>query len=387
MRDSILSKAYDISLRDLRNCTSDVGIVAGAHHFVDLWARDSLFASFGALVGGEDGAAKKTIETFLSYQRKDGLVPYRVLRSPTTIGKYFGHPTYLKKPISNFRSHQSGGIVPDGGLMTVIASQLYVSQTNDSAFLDAHFLHLTRAMDWYGLRFHGGLIREWFLCEWADAVLKAGYTLYTNILYWKALQCMSMLAKKQGDNQLSLFYTYQKEKIAGCIRNTFWNKTYFTDWVDYKKQAYLSSHANLLAIVFGFASRGERTLLLKEISNRNDIGWAIETNDPSYPWWRIPLWNYCVGMGDYHNRGCIWLQPSILYAIALDMAGRKKEAVKRLEMLAQKIIAYDGVYEVYDRSGRPLKRLLYRAEGPFAWSAGLYLVAYQSIVRGHPDIL
>ncbi|MBI5619870.1 hypothetical protein HY950_02825, partial [Candidatus Gottesmanbacteria bacterium] len=60
----------------LKRCASPVGISAGAHHFVDLWARDSLFATFGAPVD----IAETTIETFLKYQRSDGLVPYRIFR-------------------------------------------------------------------------------------------------------------------------------------------------------------------------------------------------------------------------------------------------------------------------------------------------------------------
>jgi len=357
------------------------GIVAGVHHFVDLWGRDSLFASLGAIAVGEHTAAKKTLEIFLRYQRADGLIPYRILRSPTTIGKYFGHPTYFRNPIPNFRSHQSGGIVPDGGLMTVITAEAYVSKTNDAEFLKNHYVQLLSGMDWYEKRFGDGLIREWFLSEWADAVLKIGHTLYTNILYWKALHSMSMLAESSGDNKNFSFYKQKAESIGERIRNQFWNGRYFVDWIDYQKQPYLSSHANLLALVFGFTTQEESTLILKEIGKRTDLGWAIETNDPKYPFWRIPFWNYLAGMGDYHNRGCVWLQPGILYALALSMVGRKKDAVERLKRIAEKISKYNGVFEVYDHSGKPLKRFFYRSEGPFAWSAGLYLWAYEQIIK------
>ena len=41
-----------IAEKSLASCITDGGIVAGGHHFVDLWARDSLFATFGANVSG-----------------------------------------------------------------------------------------------------------------------------------------------------------------------------------------------------------------------------------------------------------------------------------------------------------------------------------------------
>ncbi len=39
------------------------------------------------------------------------------------------------------------------------------------------------------------------------------------------------------------------------------------------------------------------------------------------------------------------------------------------------IVKYNGVYEVYEKDGTPLKRIFYRSEHPFAWSAGLFLYA------------
>jgi len=42
-------KAYDIAVKNLRQCYSDQGILAGLKHFDDYWARDSLYACWGAL--------------------------------------------------------------------------------------------------------------------------------------------------------------------------------------------------------------------------------------------------------------------------------------------------------------------------------------------------
>ena len=120
--------------QDLKQCITSQGIIAGTHHFVDLWARDSLFATFGS----DALPAKTTIETFLRFQRDDGLIPYRVMRSKTTIAKYFGKPTLLDEPVAQYRSRQSGGLVLDGGLMTVIAAYEYARRSGRSKFLQIH---------------------------------------------------------------------------------------------------------------------------------------------------------------------------------------------------------------------------------------------------------
>ncbi|MBI5620036.1 hypothetical protein HY950_03685, partial [Candidatus Gottesmanbacteria bacterium] len=253
----------------------------------------------------------------------------------------------------NFRSIQSGGLVLDGGLMTLIAAR----RLHDKAFLQKHDAAVKRIRNWYEKRFGNGLLTEWFQCEWADAVLKSGKTLYTNILYWKAT----------GDKSI-------KEKIV----DTFWNGRYFSDWFDYKRQDYFASHPNMLAIVFGLATRQQAIKILDFAKAHCWNGWTLEENYPAYPWWRIPMQNHLVGMADYHN-GLLWLQPGILYAVAVNKVGKKREAQYILSEIAKKIAEFQCVYEVYEKNGQPVKRFMYRSEHPFAWSAGLYLWAYRQI--------
>jgi len=45
----VIKKARAIAADCLRRCYDANGIVAGRHQFNDYWARDSFFASFGAL--------------------------------------------------------------------------------------------------------------------------------------------------------------------------------------------------------------------------------------------------------------------------------------------------------------------------------------------------
>jgi glycogen debranching enzyme len=364
-------RAYVIAKSDLLACQSTLGFVAGKHHFVDLWARDSLFATFGA----DAEISKKTIKTFLRHQRADGLIPYRILRSPTTIGKYFGKPRYYMTPKPDFRSHQSGGLVLDGGLMTVIANSEYVRQTKNTKFLRNNFDQLNRALTWYEKRFGSGLLSEWFQCEWADGILKAGKVLYTNILYCRALFDMGELAKSINRTEDAKHWRVKAETIRQQINNLFWNGSYFSDWYDWRRQDYFSSGSNMLAVVFGVATMKQSQSIVQFARVHCWNHWTLETNYPRYPWWRIPIQNYLVGVADYCNRGGLWLQPGILYAIALYNIENTIEAKKVLKVISEKIIEYNGVYEVYEKNGEPVKRMMYQSEHPFAWSAGLYLWA------------
>lgn len=379
---AIIQQASHACTIAITSCSTSYGLKAGTHHFTDLWARDSLFATFGALAIGERKIARTTIESFLSHQKPNGHVPYIIQRSPTSIDKYFlGKPTYFKTPKPGFRSHLTCGIVPDGGLMTIIASSHYVRKTNDKSFLIFYYPRLKKAMQWYIQTYSGDLISEWFACEWADANLKIGKILYTNILYWKALEDIGTIAKKLNEDKDALHFSHLKDGIRQRIHQQFWNGEYFINWIDYKKHDYFASHPNMLAVLFGLTLQDQTRSILEYAKKHCWQGFTLEENHPQYPWYRIPLFHHLIGMGDYHNRGCLWLQPGILYAVNLYTNGYKKEATRVFSAISRQIAAYGDVFEVYEKSGKPVKRLLYQAEHDFAWSAGLYLWAYHILKK------
>lgn len=369
----VIDKALGVAKRDLKSCECPIGLVAGRHHFVDLWARDSLFATFGANRTGLQDISRKTIETFLKYQREDGLIPYRVLRAKTNINKYRGKPDYFAKAKANYRSHQSGGIVPDGGLMTIIAARDYFETSKDTAFIKKYYEKLKTGIEWYIKRFKGGLVSEWFLCEWADAVMKVGKTLYTNVLFYKAISDFSYLASQINKTEDVRRFLTLANGVAGLVRAKFWNGRYFADWVDYKRQDYFSSPGNMLAVLFGLSKGTEARMILEYGREKCWNGFTLETNYPKYPWWRIPVQNHLFGLADYHNRGCLWLQPGLLYAAVLAITRQKTLAKQVFERIAEKILEYGRVFEVYEKSGRPVERRWYKSEGPFAWSASLFI--------------
>jgi len=376
------TKAISIASCALRACVTPHGIIAGTHHFVDLWARDSLFAVWGALEIGEYGTVRATIDAFLHTQRSDGLIAYRLLRARVSPLRYFGVISYYKEPIANFRSYQSCGLVLDGGLLTVIAVAQYVRTTNDIQYIKNRYNSLFQAITWYVARFKDDVLSEWYLCEWMDAVYKRGNILYTNVLYAKALHDMSYLAQKVGKKRDVHIFEEKANVIEKKLNSLFWNGTYYIDWISHsrKKHVFFNTHANMLAVHFGIATHVQAESICIYALHKCVVDFTLESSTPRYPWWRIPLYNHMAGIGDYHN-GLRWLQPGIQYALALYTLGKVRSAQRMLGAIAEHINNYDGVYEVYEKSGRPVQRLFYKAEEPFAWSAGLFLYATAVIFK------
>jgi glycogen debranching enzyme len=370
---NIISQALEIARADLRACFTREGIAAGKQHFVDLWARDSFFACFGALSLKELAMVRITLQTFLNYQRTDGLLPYRLLRSSINLSKYFGRPKYLTKPAPNYRSFQSGGLVLDSGLLAPVVIENYLVNIEDLVFLKNIYPNLLKSSQWYLDKFPG-LLSEFFLCEWADAVLKSGEILYTNVLYYRCLWAMSKLSGKLRKPKLQQFYAEKSRQIKEQINQRFWNGRYFVDWCDYCRQDYFSSHGNLLAIFFDLTTTVQSESIIDYLEKNCLAEFTVKSNYPKYPLWRIPLQNYLTGTSDYHN-GCLWLQPGLMYVLSLIKMKRITQARSFLAKIANQIVKYQGVYEVYESSGEPVKRLFYQAEQPFAWSAGLFIYA------------
>jgi glycogen debranching enzyme len=157
-----IKQAQYIAKNSIFACHSNQGLLAGSHHFVDLWARDSFFATYGLIQKKDFPIFRQTIDTFLQFQRKDGLIPYRVMRSKSNLSKYFGKPSLLEHPVANFYSHMSLGLVPDGGLMAIISSAEYVRRSGDIKWLQSQFQGLKRAISWYHNEFEDSLISNGF---------------------------------------------------------------------------------------------------------------------------------------------------------------------------------------------------------------------------------
>lgn len=358
-----IDQALAIAKNSLRSCYIDRGIVAGPHHFTDFWARDSFFAALGSLKLRDIQIVRSMAATFFFYQRKDGMVPYRVMRGPISIGKYFGKPKLYKSPRPTYRLRGFGAEVLDGTTLTILFATL-VKETQYLPNIKQALLYLT-TKEKYNLLWDGPM------GEWNDAVWKYGNLLYSNIIYWYMYDRLANWTI-ESNPVLSHKYSLKANLIAHALRTRLWNGEYFADWHDYKRQDYFYPFGNCLAIIWGLTTPQETESILAKC-NKVKHGFTLETNHPKYPWWRIDLFQRAAGMADYQNQGIMWWQPITAYLAALRKAKKVTEANKMAKLISHKVINDRLVYECYERSGHPVTRPLYTAEHPFAWAAGMLI--------------
>lgn len=374
-KTSVVQQAYDIALETLRNRYSTHGIFAGARHFSDIWVRDSMYASLGALSIGDTEIVKTNLTTCLSHCSPSGQVPLRIGQKHFLLKFLFGLTP--KVPQSRFTEDKGISIPTDSNPLLVMILDLYLNQTSDYQFAMGHFESIRKVVDWnlYQDIDNDWLVEEGHYAGWADSLKKNGKVAYTNVLHWKAYESFADLCKVLKEPELSDFYQKIADKIKSRINEVFWNGRYFVDWVnDDGKMQVFSADANLFAIIFGLATHDQGIKIEDYVLEHGlDSGFTIKTCHPGYPSQHIyPPFRF-IQMDDYHN-GMDWLWIGCVDALAKLKIGRRNEAIGLITRMSEKIIEYNGVYEVY-YDGKPVDRVFYSSENWFTWSSGSFVWA------------
>lgn len=402
-KKTLADQAYEIAARDLKACYKEKGILTGLHHFTDYWARDSLYAILGALClvnpNNEHDVHLQHIKLNLkllaeNQDPKTGQIPFRV-GSRLIFQKLFLKSEGHRQLHACFRQDKRF-IHPfdeslrstDPNPLFLIMATLYIKVTKDYQFLKQYFKVFQKAADWLATREgNSGLIFEGPYCTWEDTVDKKGEVLYTNVLYYAALKAYSQLYKAQGIKQEKI--EKKAKKVKAQINRRFWTDNYFLDWRNEKvKREIFSTDGNLLAILFKVANETQADLILKHIKKHHLFEpYPAKTNDkPEVREKDVSLLNKILGMGSYHNR---WLWPWLgsLGAVTQNLSGETSKAKTTLKRVAENFVRDDLCYEMYDENGAPIKfglwfkdrGLGFKAEGPYAWTAGFYIFAYTQI--------
>lgn len=360
---SIQDNAIKIATASLRACYLESGIIAGPHHFTDYWARDGYFAALGSLAIGDLTIVEDMLSLFYAHQRKDGLLPYRIMRGPLTLSKYFGKPKFYSSPKPTYKLRGIGQPILDGTTLTL----LFTALLKKGSYLP----QVKSALNYLESKEKHGLLWDGPMAEWNDAVWKWGNLLYSNIIYWYMYDRLANWAK-DIDPIFSASLATKTFQIAASIRSRLWNGKYFADWHDHNRQDYFYPFGNCLAISWGFTTESESRSILKECQGIRS-NFSLETNTPKYPWWRVDPLQRLVGMADYQNHGILWWQPITSYLAALKQVGDEDLYQNISQSISEKIVRDNLVSECYERNGSPVKRGIYTSEHPFAWASGMIL--------------
>ena len=388
-----INTTRDIVVSSLRSCYADYGILAGKHQFSYYWARDSFFASFGSLVLKDYDIVRKNLSLFLRFT-KNGMVPLSI-GDPTLkffIKLVFNRHSFSqpKKLFPHYKNHYlySRRTVPlDMGSLLIITMREYFDRTRDICFLRNNIKTLLKIINYYdsyinNINENYKLIIDQPSSAWDDSIIRHSPSIYTNTLYYKALVDLNFLIQKLGLNNLKGESSILSNKalsnkaamIKKSINTLLWNKNlgFYSDSLEFRD--YFSTPGNLLAIIFGVADKTKALKIIRYIDN-NKLNDPVptRTNYPSFPSSKVYPFIKLVGLRGYHNNNLSWLWIGALELIARAKLGLEYESVFSRIVLV--INNYKGVFEVYDKKGRPFKNLFYKAENPFAWSSGLLIYA------------
>jgi GH15 family glucan-1,4-alpha-glucosidase len=370
-----------IEARHMSNRKTRELLHAGYRNFRESWARDFSFAAYGLLALKEFKVVKDSLEAFLDHQTPEGQFPVKLhsMGAPTRfMHSLLGREQSTEIPLRPKYLSGHGAPSLDGQCLMVIAAIHYSFQTEDHEFLKTHWEALNKAISWTEASVKDitdGLLTQGAFADWADSIARNGRVLYTNVIYWKALQEMSEAASHfELKDQIS-FYAKKAERVASAIQQHLWRPQlgYFaaSDALDQ-----LTSSGNLLAIAWGLASTEQANSIMDALIV-NGMASPVPTKVayPSYPRHLIALENRLGGVANYHTDAA-WLWIGAWHVVALARSGRTDEAHGILSRIADVIVRDQQVHEVYGPNGQPLSSFWYKSESPLSWNAGMVVYAY-----------
>ncbi len=388
MLDKDFNEALNIITYSLRSCYANHGILAGKHQFSYYWARDSFFASLGSLVLKDYNIVRKNLSLFLKFTR-DGMVPLSIGDSMLKIltQLVFNHYSFPqpKKLIPCYKNHHfyiKRTVPLDVGSLLIITMREYFKHTHNFHLLKSNINTLLKIINYYNAHIDdNGLIVDQPSSSWDDSIMRHTPSIYTNTLHYKALIDLAFLIQKSELNNLKKHISELNNKavnIKKSINTLLWNKNlgFYSDSLDFKN--HFSTPGNLLAIIFGVADKNKALKILNYIDD-NKLNYPVptKTNHPSFPNNKIYPLIKLVGLRGYHNNNLAWLWIGALELIARARLGLDyKFLLSRIILVINK---HKGVFEIYDKNGRPFRNLFYQAEYPFAWSSGLLLYAFNKL--------
>ena len=355
-------------------------LCAGLRNFREPWARDLGFASFGLIELNEFQVTREALEVFLINQRPSGQFPVKV-HSTSVVDRYLHslfrkeQPTYAPIKPKFITAHKT--ISLDGNALLVIAILNYAVRSGDHEFVKIHWLGLKQAVNW--LEKHAleadGLLHQKPFADWADSIARQGRVLYTNVLYWKALQALAEAASIYGKPEDQNYFVAKAQYVKSSINEYFWRDDlgyYVTSHVFDN----LSSGGNLLAIAWDMTTSDQAHSILNKM---NEFGMAnpVPTRvvHRPYPDKFIAIENRLGGIPNYHTQAA-WLWLGAWHVIALARMKRMAEAEILLYRISKVIIRDGTVHEVYAPTGHHLSSFWYTSEAPLTWSAGMVVHAH-----------
>lgn len=379
-------KAYNQAVKVIKKCSKVDGFYASGltGGYDAVWARDSMITAFGASLIGEE--FKKPFLASLNILRKWQTPKGQI---PNCVGSYN----------IDRRSDKTYNTI-DSSLWFIIGHYIYAAAYNDKKIIEQHKKSIAKALIWlkYQDPNEDTLLTQLPTMDWQDAFPhKYGHVINTQALYYEVLKLV-------GDEKLS---KHLKRVVNGKIEKylaLYDNKLgYYLPWNwknhdgDREQEEWFDSLGNILAILSGLATKKIANNIMKHIKKEGinqpcgckAIWPPIKKGDKEWH----SYFSKCDARTPYHYlNGGIWPFIGGFYIAALIKIGKKAEAKKELEILAEanlQLLDVDklpyprsikGKYDfnewLHGKTGKP------KGEPFQGWTAGTYIYAYECVKQG-----
>lgn len=325
---------------------------AGANQFGTLWVRDFCHAVPGLLKAGELKTVEFQLQTYLRFQRPDGLFPRGLdvvppqLRVVTAI--FF--PSFLKTKKFLYSQERLKAeylgehktVAFDSNVLLALAFEDIKSLSEE--LYQTALPQLEKGIDFYRVYFRDGLFHQPPFSDWMDSLRRSGPQLYFHILFLKYLK-----ARGRAPSWLSKDFA----------------KKVFQTFLEARKWKNESTEALLWVLedpeLCGALPEDE---VWAELRQR---GWG--TPLPLQPDHEVSWTTKLVGLRNYHD-GFRW---SWLLGETLKIAKKRRRMEKEeIEKIILKLLnSSSEVSEIYHKDrAEEVKTWIYKSEKPFTWGAG-----------------
>jgi len=363
-RREITLEAFERAKDVLDRCSTPNGLFASPCKYNAVYARDALIASLGGLVSGEERFLRKwlkTMDTLMDTRSASGQIPNCVdafVPSRPRIVALGAADASLWFVLTLAYAERLLGEMPQ--------------------FHDAEH----KALEWlkYQDAHEEGLIEQQEATDWMDIIANRGHVLYTNVLYFAALELSGEIK--------------HAHLVRQAINGHLWNEGlgYFRPWAWKQEHGdWFDAAANCFAIAFGLADEDQTEGILGYIDRHKvDMPYPIRAiHPPIRPEdkdWRDYYWTeHELNLPDQYHNGGVWPWVGGLYVAALVRAGRMEKAEETLCRLAlANRLGREREWEfnewLHGTSGEP------RGSADQAWSAGMYIYAYTCVAQGREPV-
>jgi glycogen debranching enzyme len=349
------------------------GICAGLPRFPNYWARDTGWALRGYLAVGDYRFAAATIDNFLSHQAKTTTKAATKGELPMIIsGRAFLHTTTYGSADSTF--------------LFPWAIREYVLATGDLGYLKKRWKSIVDLINYGFIKDvdGDGLIEHDFTgtaeklpiqdSTWMDHIDRRKSANDIQALFYESLSIGSHLASIAGDSKNEQRWSSRADELRETIDQEYWDARtgfyYDTIRKDGSKDSSIRPNALVLLMSGVVKDRSRADSVLSRIEEQDmTTAWGVRTLSSKDSKYQPTL---------YHD-GAVWPLVTGWAAASEVKFGRREQALRFIELIAERIIHENGMLAETYRGDRP---------EPFnscilqAWSVGMYAYALREMMLG-----